>query len=295
MTAPSRASPISRGGSKLPTRMIVHGVEGVGKSSLLAHAPKPVFGMTHGETGLLSLIDNGQLAETDHFDEFDTWAQIGSAINYLIVEDTGHKAFVLDTLNGAERLCFESVCQGQFGGSWEKFGAYGKGPDIAQAEWIKFLTDLDRLRARRNMAIACLVHTKVKTFKNPEGDDYDRYTPDMHEKTWGLSAKWADMVLFGNFETFAKKDRGALKAKGVGGENRVLYTQRTAAWDAKNRHGLPPEIPMGKSAAESWKNLLGAMKAARPTVPDIPATGHVAASASLTTQDEMAQGVTEQG
>lgn len=51
------------------------------------------------------------------------------------------------------------------------------------------------------MTIFALCHTKVKPFKNPLGPHYDRFQPDMHEKTWGLSHKWADAVLFGNFES----------------------------------------------------------------------------------------------
>lgn len=269
MTTATRAGPvkISNAGSSLPSRVLYHGVEGIGKSSLGAFAPKPIFGMTRGETGLLTLIDNGQVPNTDHFDEFDAWTQLTMAVNYLIVEDTGHRTFVLDTLNGAERLCFEHVCTNKYGGSWDAFMNYNKGPDKAQEEWISFLSSLDRLRSARRMAIICLCHTKVKTFKNPLGDDYDRYTPDMHEKTWGLSAKWADIILFGNFETFAKKDKGALKAKGVADGTRMFYTVRSAGFDAKNRAGMPAEIPMGHSGKESWDNLYNALKASRQHQP----------------------------
>lgn len=254
---------ISKSGSGLPSRLLLHGTEGIGKSSFAAHAPKPVFAMTRGETGLLTLIDNGQIKETDHFPEVVSWNDLLQHILYLTMEDTGHRSFVLDTLNGAERLCFEHVAAMQYGGNMESFLNFGRGPEVAQQEWVKFLSFLDRLREVRRMAIICLCHTKVKTFKNPEGDDYDRYTPDMHEKTWGLSAKWADVILFGNFQTFAKKDKGALKAKGLSSGKRFFYTRRTAAYDAKNRLGLPEEIPMGESSLEGWNNFIGAVKKAK--------------------------------
>lgn len=264
MSAPIRNGPtISRTGSGLPSRVILHGVEGVGKSSFGACAPKPVFAMTRGETGLLTLIDNGQIPETDHFDECTSWLDLVGAVNYLIVQQRDNKTFVLDTLNGAERLCFEHVCAEKYGGSWDNFMAYGRGVEVAQAEWIRFLTLLDRLREARRMAIIALCHTRVKTFKNPEGDDFDRYTPDMHDKTWALAHKWADAILFGQYETFAKKDKGALKAKGIGGERRLMYTQRTAAYDAKNRLGLPAEIEAGSDARTAWNNFYAAAKRGR--------------------------------
>ena len=112
-----------------------------------------------------------------------------------------------------------------------------------------------------------LCHTKVKPFKNPEGPDYDRYQPDVHEKTWGLSHKWADCVMFGNFEVTVQVDKSdAKKGKGTGGACRLMYTERHAAYDAKNRLGLAPEIEMGSSPAEAWQNFVGAIKAGRGKV-----------------------------
>ena len=41
---------------------------------------------------------------------------------------------------------------------------------------------------------------------------------------------------------------GASKAKGVGGQERIVHTQRSAGWDAKNRYGLPDEMPFDMPA-----------------------------------------------
>lgn len=264
MATQTRAAPaISRAGSGLPSRVVIHGVEGAGKTSLLAFAPRPVVSMTRGESGLLTLIDNALVGPTDHFDETQTWPELLDQLRWLIGGDHQNKTYGLDTLNGAERLCFEHVTREKFGGNPDQFLAYGKGPEIAQAEWIKLLLLLDELRLKKRMSIMLLCHTRIKTFKNPDGDDFDRYAPDLHEKVWGLTHKWADVVLFANFETFAKKDRGAMKAKGVGGDDRILYTQRTAAYDAKNRLGLPPEIRLGGTPQSGWQAFADAMKAAR--------------------------------
>ena len=55
--------------------------------------------------------------------------------------------------------------------------------------------------------------------------------------------EWADMLLFANYKTFsiAVDDKGK-KRKAQGGE-RVMYTTHNACWDAKNRYGLPDEVP----------------------------------------------------
>jgi hypothetical protein len=35
----------------------------------------------------------------------------------------------------------------------------------------------------------------------------------------------------------------------------MAYSQRTAAWDAKNRHNMPASFSLGNSAAEGWENF----------------------------------------
>src|SRR5580700_914624 len=74
---------ISGKGSGLPGRYILHGVEGVGKTSFAAFAPRPVFVQTAGETGLETLIDNGQLPEVPHFQAVQTWGEFLGVIHEL--------------------------------------------------------------------------------------------------------------------------------------------------------------------------------------------------------------------
>lgn len=257
-------------GAGLPNRYIAHAVEGWGKTSFGAQTPKPIFLETKGETGLETLIDHGQLPETPHFPVCNSWEALLGAIETLTEENHEYRTLVGDTLNGAERLCHEFVCNRDFNGDWtdKGFMGYMRGFEISLSEWRRLLNALDTLRERRRMSILWLCHTRVKPFKNPEGADYDRYQPDMHEKTWGLTHKWADVVLFGNFEITITTGSGSAKkekGKASGGQQRMMYTERHAAYDAKNRLGLTSEIEMGSSAAEAWANFMTAVKAGRGT------------------------------
>jgi hypothetical protein len=89
------------------------------------------------------------------------------------------------------------------------------------------------------MHIVLVAHTHIKTFKNPEGDDFDRYELKLHIKAGGLLKEWCDDVLFAHYETYAVNRQDEKKAKGFSTGARVVETVRTAAWDAKNRHKLP--------------------------------------------------------
>jgi hypothetical protein len=223
-----------------------------------------------GETGLETLIDAGRLKETPHLPEIMSWTEMLGYIDALTNEDHPFKTLVIDTLNGAERLCHEHVCTRDYKDEWGDHGfmGYMRGYEVSLADWRGLLTALDRLREKKRMGIIALVHTKVKTFKNPEGPDYDRYAPDMHDKTWSLSHKWSDCVLFGNFEVAftgvqENKKSGVSKGKAIGGNVRMMYTERHASYDAKNRLGLPIEIEMGNSPEEGWANFVVALKFGR--------------------------------
>lgn len=252
-------------GSNLPSRYVLHAVEGWGKTSLGAQFPKPIFIQTGSETGLETLIDNARLPETTHFPAVTAWEQLLALAETLTSGDHGYRTLILDTLNGAEALCHQFVCHRDFNDDWgnKGFGSYNKGFDVSLPEWTRLLCALDRLRTERQMTIFLLCHTKVKSFKNPEGADYDRYQPDVHEKTWGLTHKWADCVLFGNFEVAVATEKPDSKKGKASGGYRIMYTERHAAYDAKNRLGLPGDIEMGDSPQQAWANFSAAVRAAR--------------------------------
>lgn len=264
---------VKTGSSGLPNRYALHAVEGWGKTSLAAQFPKPLFLQSRGETGLETLIQNGRLPETPHLPEAETWEDYLSMLEWIRSGDHGYKTVVLDTMNGFERLCHEHVCQRDFSGDWGDHGfeGYKRGYQISLADWRQSLNLLDTLRIEKRLTIFMLFHTKVATFKNPEGPDFDRYQPDVHAGTWSLTHKWADCVLFGNFESQVVggkmgDDNKSRKGKGVGGNIRLLYCERHAAYDAKNRLGLPPEIEMGDSPESAFKALSEAIKAGRRAV-----------------------------
>jgi hypothetical protein len=86
----------------LPTRLFVYAHEKWGKTWLAAFAPRPVFLMTRGETGLETLIAAGQLPETDHFrDPAAEWADVLHAVRVLSDEEHTFGTLVIDTANGA--------------------------------------------------------------------------------------------------------------------------------------------------------------------------------------------------
>ena len=124
-------------------------------------------------------------------------------------------------------------------------------------------SQLERLRRERKMGIILVAHSWIKTFKNPEGEDFDRYEMKLHNKAAGLLREWCDAVLFAHYETYSVKssDEKGTKAKGVSTGARVIHTQRAAPWDAKNRYSLPEMLPL------NFDDYAAACRAHRPSDP----------------------------
>lgn len=249
-------------GRGLPSAIVLHGVPGAGKTSLFGHVSNWLFVPT--EIGVDTLIDAGELPELPHLDVITSWGDAKGVVDELLTSNHGHKGIVFDTGNGLEKLCHQDVCHREYDGDWGKkgFANYQQGYDRAIPEWLGFLASLDRLRVEKKMTIVVICHTRILTFKNPTGADFDRYEPDMHRKTWSVTQAWADVVLFYNFHTIVSEADPKKKGKATS-QVRIIHTERDAAWDAKNRYGLPEDIKAGKSSKEAWKNFSEAMKEAR--------------------------------
>ena len=255
------ASPLSRITTKSTTRpsaMFIMGPPGIGKSTLAGNIPGIVV-QPFGREDTWSLLKQVDAVPADLpvLPRAKTWLELAINLEALRCEEHDYTSVAIDTATCAETLCHEHVTDSQYAGSWEQFMAYHRGYDISLAEWSELLDKLDALRDERSMSIILLGHTKVAPYKNPEGEDYDRFQPDLHKKTAAALTRWADAVLFANFYTEVED------GKGKGGKSRVLYTQYSPAYDAKNRLGLPVEIDMGSSGAEAWNNLKSAIKEAR--------------------------------
>lgn len=235
-------------------RIVIFGVEGFGKTTIGAYADDPVVLMARGETGYETLLSAGSVPAAPAV-LCESWKDTLAWLDAIAAAPQGRKTLVMDAIGGFERLCHEEVCRRDFHGEWgEKgFAAYAKGYDLSVTDWLGMLQRLDRLRSV-GMTIVLLGHARIRPFKNPEGADFDRYECDCHAKTWAATSRWADEVYFGKFRTIIDRERQG-KGKGIGGADRVLYTQRRDAYDAKSRYGLPEELELNAGPAQSWTQV----------------------------------------
>lgn len=240
---------VVKGKLQKPPRVLLFGVDKIGKSTFAANAPSPIFICAEDGTSELNV---------ERFPEPKTWTETLEAVDVLATSDHPYKTLVIDTLDWLEPLCWAHVCSKGGKPDIESFG-FGKGYTAALDEWRALLARLDRVRAVKQMEIILLCHAWIKPFKNPEGDDFDRYELKLHAKTGGLIKEWVDAVLFATFEVFTHSKDG--RTKGVSSGARVVHTQRRAAFDSGNRFDLPEVMPL------DWSTFADHVASHRPGAP----------------------------
>ena len=227
---------IKKGPTTRPPKIMLIGVEGVGKSTAGANMPNPVFMCS--ESGLVG----PQFEDVPNFTP-KSWKEALEFIDALAADPGDFKTLVVDTLDWLEPMLYDYVVAAAKKPDIkhiEDFG-YGKGYVLAQNEARQLIARLDKVNAA-GMNVLLLSHSQLKTVKNPTGEDYDHFESKINAKVGGIFKEWADAVLFARFEVFTRKD--GLKAKAYGGDTRVVETTHSAAWDAKNRFGLPEQMPL---------------------------------------------------
>ena len=235
-----------------PPRIMIYGREGVGKSTFGASAPSPAFIDTEGGLGHINC---------KKFPLSRSLSEVLAKLASLRDDPHEYQTVVVDSIDWLERLIFDEVCR-EFGvRSIEKAdGGYGKGYVHALTHWRNIINLLQDLRDKRNMIIILVAHAKVERFEDPENAAYDRYTPRLHKHAASLIAEWVDAVLFATQRYRVTKDSGdrAIAAPiGADGGERIIRTVGSPACVAKNRFGLPSEIPL------SWAAFIDAYAKAR--------------------------------
>lgn len=254
---------VTTGAPSLPSRVVLYASEKSGKTSFGCFAPKPIFLMTSGETGLLSLIESGQVPATPHFpSDFRSFSDLENAVAALGREEHSYRTLVLDTGNGAELMLQAEVTERHFGGDVEKFGEYGRGMASCVPRWAAFLRLIDDVRLKRGMSVLFLHHAKVKSTQNPTGKDWDQYRPEALDKLWALTHKWADVIAYYGIRVTVSRDDKAT------GETRYMRCAPSAAVVAGNRYGMPDEITASPGAANLWKAFAGALVKAKAKARD---------------------------
>lgn len=226
---------ITRGRIKSAIKVGIYGPEGVGKTTLAGMFPGAVFIDTEGSTKHMDVA---------RFDPPQDLNDVLEQISWVLGHPDQVGTLVIDTVDWLEKLIFQAVCSEKKIQNIEDIG-YGKGYVYAKQKMQQILEVLDAIVAN-GVHVVLVCHSMIRKFEQPdEMGSYDRYMLKLNEKNIAPIVKeWLDMLLFCNYKTDVVTAADGKTKKARGGQKRIMYANHSACWDAKNRFGLPDEMPM---------------------------------------------------
>lgn len=215
----------------------ITGDSGMGKTTLAATFPKPIF--LRAEDGLQALPHN---MRPDAFPvihtELDLWSQLGS----LIKEEHDYKTVVIDSVTALERLFIQSVIE-----SDPKkpktiaaaCGGYGAG-FLAVGGLHQRVRKACGMLNEKGMNVVFIAHADTETVDLPDADPYTKYSLRLNKKSVAPYVDDVDLVGFLKLQTFTRGDGG--KKKAISDGTRLLVCYATASCISKNRYGITDDL-----------------------------------------------------
>lgn len=278
---------IRRGIIKRPVKVCLYAVEGIGKSTFASKFPNPLFFDLDRGTARL---------DVDRVEGIYHWADFINGIKEFIeTPDNPYDTIVVDTADAAARLCEKYVIATRANGkrSIEDI-PYGKGYKMLAEEFAVFLTWCEAA-INSGFNVVILAHAIMKTVTKPDDmgayDHWELKLPgNTSNKIGPLVKEWADLLLFADYKTVLVTDETNNKKKAKGGK-RIMYAAHTPFADAKNRFGLPDQLPF--DYAEIAKIIPSGMHKAMPKDPTADAFIDVDAKIKADKEKQEKQGEQE--
>jgi hypothetical protein len=225
-----------------PVVATIIGDAGLGKTSLAATFPKPIF--IRAEDGLSSVPE---AQRPDAFPRLhsvdDLWDQLAG----LIKEDHGYHTVVIDSVTALEVMFADHVIDTdpkRPKGIQQAHGGYGAGRDMVSSMHRRVRKAAEML-VERGINVVFVAHADTVRIEPPDADPYTKFSMRLHEKSMQPYVDNVDLVGFLRLQTFVTGDGDRKKAISDG--TRQLVCHAVASNVSKNRFGItePIDVVLG--------------------------------------------------
>lgn len=241
---------IEKGIKAPPPKVVIYGVEGIGKTTLASRFPNPLFLDTEEGSGRL---DVARVRVPDY-------PSLRLAVQELSRDMQGFRTLVLDSADWIESSIIAGICADKGIDSLDTL-AWGKGYLALKDAWERLLDSLTLLQRRHGCGVVFTAHAVPRKVRNPgEGEPYDHMEMPLEKKTAPLLRQWADFLLYLKYDVTTVTDSKTGRVTPGGGQ-RVVCTAHTLWYDAKSRAPLPPKVRLDEAG---WKSILAAIYGGQP-------------------------------
>jgi len=223
--------------NKRPVFMTIVGEGGLGKTTLAAQFPAPVFIRT--EDGTQSIADRDDVAL---FDVVKSTEELMEQIQALGTQEHEFKTVVLDSVTQLATMIEGEIVEldGKAKSINQAMGGYGAGLKAAAEEHRKIRAALEWLMTQKGMNVVAIAHADSETVEPPDSDSYHRYTIRIDKRAIQHWSDNVDLVGFIKMKTYLKGT--GEKKKAVSKGERIITCYPVASHISKNRFGITEDI-----------------------------------------------------
>lgn len=225
-----------------PIIATITGDSGIGKTSLAATFPKPIF--IRAEDGLQAIpVDS----RPDALPLVQSVEQLWEQLTALLNEQHDYQTLVVDSVTALERLFVDYVMASdpkKPKSIAQALGGYGAGFNAVAALHQRVRKAAGLLNERKNMHIVFIAHADTETIELPDQDPYTRYNLRLNKRSVAPYIDDSDLVGFIKLQTYTIGDGERKKAVSDG--ERVITCHAMASHVSKNRFGITKDLPVAQ-------------------------------------------------
>lgn len=263
MLPPSLLSTITNQPKAEGLRMVVAGVEKIGKTTFCALAPTPLLIPTEiGYSGVT--VDKTGMVES-----YPQLLTLMNEVTHYAKQGTfPYRTLIFDSATALERLIHSDILsldKNKNATMISTQGGYGKGYDLANERFSHFLKLCDVLAVHGAINIIFTSHIFTAKLVDPIVGEFDSWNLRLHspnnQRTFGkreMISEWADIIGFLHEPLFISKTEGESITRAISkNQGRMMGVSRTPSYAAGNRFGMVDEIPISKD--NGWNDFATAL------------------------------------
>lgn len=230
----------------------ITGDSGIGKTSLAATFPNPLIVRVEDGTESIKHLDYMQLEMVTDFapEHLAARGDLSNIFKQLLAvyhaADLPEKTtLVIDSLTTLEQKIAEDIVlrDPKAKSLAEAAGGFGKGY-VELARRMRAVFELcQKIADERGFPIVFIAHAKTEKISPPDGEEYTRYSLQLHKDVRAPFCNEVDLLGYLTEEYFMKGGESE-KRKAISSGERILRCHTSIISDAKNRYGITGNVPV---------------------------------------------------
>lgn len=216
-----------KGKQQAPTKTILFGLAGSGKTTLAATASRPVFLDFEGGSNFLDVDRTPVITTTEDLYKY--------GVELITAKEREYDTVVIDSVDWLMRRMTENICGIDKNHLNETVvenrntGGFAKAKNVIENEVTVRLLPMMQKLTEKGYNVVLIAHASRKARMDGDGFDVDQLTPKIDERTMNFFAEFVDNIFY---------------LKNTDGKRSIVTSSGDANIMAKNRGGLEQQYDL---------------------------------------------------